>query len=200
MSDKKVVDYLKKEHKWEEYLFIFCSFVVVIVGALILTGNLEIKESQGLLAENPKAFAWVLILIGSAGAIYGIIKNSNEVKYRKKSVYYELKKESEDNLKNKFSILSCDKIEIDNLSYVYIITITIGNVEFMLEVMPKETSMLIDVIPDDDNIISDEEYEKIDELTKTFNSTEISKDELISKFINFINTNLDVVNNYGKKC
>lgn len=194
-----IKNFTTKENEWENFLFLVVSVITVILGVLILIGKLSIKDDAGIIGQHPQVFSWILILFGVFGAIYASIKLKKQMDYKKKSVFYEIKKINDETIKNKLSILGYDHIEIDNLSSGYYITLTFVNVEFNLNVSINEVNMEIDLLPEENLYYSDDELDSLDDLSLTLDSTKVSKDELISKFINFVNNNLDKVKNYGKK-
>lgn len=69
----RIWEYLKEEHKWENYAFLVISIFTVVLGAVILSGTLlTIKESIPLIGEYPKVFAWILVGVGSLGTLYAL--------------------------------------------------------------------------------------------------------------------------------
>ena len=199
MSNNSIKNFTTKENEWENFLLLMVSVITVILGVLILIGKLSISDDAGIIGQHTQVFSWILILFGIGGAIYASIKLKKQMDYKKKSVFYEIKKINDETIKNKLSILEYDHIEIDNLSSGYYITLTFVNVEFNLNVSIKEVNMEIDLLPEENLYYSDDELDSLDDLSLTLDSTKVSKDELISKFINFVNNNLDKVKNYGKK-
>ena len=69
----RIVEYLKEEHKWENYLFLVVALITVVLGSLILVGVLSIKPHIPLIGEFPKAFAWFLTIFGGLGLIYSLV-------------------------------------------------------------------------------------------------------------------------------
>ncbi|MDE5566514.1 MAG: hypothetical protein K2I77_05970, partial [Anaeroplasmataceae bacterium] len=57
----RIIQYLKETHKWENYLFLFLSLMVLILGCLILAGTLTVKENFWLIGKHPKGFGWILV-------------------------------------------------------------------------------------------------------------------------------------------
>lgn len=68
----RIWQYLKETHKWENYVFLFFSVVVLLLGLLILTGALTIKESAWLIGDYPKLFAWILVGLAGVFTLYGL--------------------------------------------------------------------------------------------------------------------------------
>jgi len=68
----RIGDYLKEEHKWENWLFISVSVIVLLLGCLILNGALVVKDNMPVVGDHSKVFAWVLIVISSIGLVYAI--------------------------------------------------------------------------------------------------------------------------------
>lgn len=71
-KESRILQYLKETHKWENYVFLAASVVVLIIGCLILGGTLVVKENTWLIGSRPKVFAWVLVGIATVFTIYGL--------------------------------------------------------------------------------------------------------------------------------
>lgn len=57
----RILEYLKSEHKWENYVLLFLSLFALVLGCLIINGTLNVSEDFPLIGNFPKVFAWVLI-------------------------------------------------------------------------------------------------------------------------------------------
>ena len=68
----RIWQYLKETHKWENYVFLFFSIVVLALGLLILTGALNVKEDAWLIGDYPKVFAWILVGLSGLFTLYGL--------------------------------------------------------------------------------------------------------------------------------
>ena len=68
----RIWQYLKETHKWENYVFLFFSVVVLALGLLILTGALNVKEDAWLIGDYPKVFAWILVGLSGLFTLYGL--------------------------------------------------------------------------------------------------------------------------------
>ena len=68
----RIWQYLKETHKWENYVFLFFSVVVLALGLLILTGALNVKEDAWLIGGYPTVFAWILVGISGLFTLYGL--------------------------------------------------------------------------------------------------------------------------------
>lgn len=68
----RILEYLMEEHKWENYVFLAVSIITLLLGMLILTGVLTVKQDIVLIGKYPKAFAWTLIGISGLGTLYAI--------------------------------------------------------------------------------------------------------------------------------
>ena len=68
----RIGEYLKTEHKWENYLFVFVSVVTLVLGCLILNGALIVKDDFPLIGEHPTLFAWILIGLATIALIYAL--------------------------------------------------------------------------------------------------------------------------------
>lgn len=74
INDKpsRIMQYLKETHKWENYVFLLFSALVLMLGCLILTGTLTVKQNFWLIGEHPTVFAWVLVVVGILFTIYAL--------------------------------------------------------------------------------------------------------------------------------
>ena len=72
MGIYRISEYLKEEHKWENWVFLAVSVIVLALGLLILNGSLVVKENFPLIGSYPKVFAWVLVGISSIGILYAL--------------------------------------------------------------------------------------------------------------------------------
>ena len=68
----RIWQYLKETHKWENYVFLFFSVVVLVLGLLILTGTLNVKEDAWLIGDYPTVFAWILVGLSGLFTLYGL--------------------------------------------------------------------------------------------------------------------------------
>ena len=68
----RILEYLQTEHKWESYLFIAVSLVTLILGCLMLTGTLIVKDDFPLIGDYPNVFAWGLVIVSGLGLIYAL--------------------------------------------------------------------------------------------------------------------------------
>ncbi len=68
----RILEYLKTEHKWENYLFLVISLVVLMLGVLILTGVLVVREDFPLIGKNATVYGWVLVVVAGLGTLYAL--------------------------------------------------------------------------------------------------------------------------------
>ncbi len=64
--------YLKEEHKWENYVFLIVSVIVLVLGMLILNGALVVKDNFPLIGGHSTPFGWTLVGIAALGTLYGL--------------------------------------------------------------------------------------------------------------------------------
>ena len=68
----RIMEYLKTEHQWENYLFLVVAAVTLVLGFLIIDGTLIIKKSFPLIGDHPKIFSWSLVVISAFGLVYAL--------------------------------------------------------------------------------------------------------------------------------
>lgn len=57
----RILEYLKNEHKWENYVLLFLSLFALVLGLLILNGTLQVSADFPLIGNFPKVFAGILV-------------------------------------------------------------------------------------------------------------------------------------------
>ena len=72
-GNSRILNYLKEEHKWENYVFLVVALITVLLGALILAGTLTVKQNIPLIGDYPKGFAWFLVGFGGLGLLYSLV-------------------------------------------------------------------------------------------------------------------------------
>ncbi|MGM9969012.1 MAG: preprotein translocase subunit SecE [Anaeroplasma sp.] len=72
MGIYRIWEYLKTEHKWENYFFVVISLITLILGCLILTGSLVVKDNFPVIGDHPTAFAIILVVAAGLGLIYAL--------------------------------------------------------------------------------------------------------------------------------
>ena len=68
----RIWQYLKETHKWENYVFLIFSVLVLVLGCLILTNALSVRQDFWLIGKYPKAFGGILVGISGLFTIYGL--------------------------------------------------------------------------------------------------------------------------------
>ncbi|MBS1476410.1 MAG: preprotein translocase subunit SecE [Acholeplasmatales bacterium] len=71
-TTSRIWEYIKTEHKWENYFFMFISIAVLILGVFILNGTLTIKSKVPIIGSFPKAFAIIIIVVASLSLVYAV--------------------------------------------------------------------------------------------------------------------------------
>ena len=67
----RIGEYLREEHKWENWVFLGLSIVVLTLGMLILNGALTINDSFPVLGGHGTLFGTILTIVGGLAVIYG---------------------------------------------------------------------------------------------------------------------------------
>lgn len=68
----RIWQYLKETHKWENYVFLLFSVVVLVLGCLILTGTLTVRQDYWFIGQHPTAFGWILVVIAGIFTVYAL--------------------------------------------------------------------------------------------------------------------------------
>ncbi len=68
----RILEVLSKDYKWETYLYMFVSIVLIVLGSLILNGVISFRDSIPIVGTYPKAFAIVLVVVGVLSLIYSL--------------------------------------------------------------------------------------------------------------------------------
>ncbi len=72
MGVYRIIDYMKEEHKWENYLFVGISIIIMVMGGMILSGALVVRNDFPVIGPNPTLFAWLLLGVGFLALIYSL--------------------------------------------------------------------------------------------------------------------------------
>ncbi|MGB3996916.1 MAG: preprotein translocase subunit SecE [Bacilli bacterium] len=84
MAEKKektnsILSIFAKEYKYEGLILLFLSLLAIVLGAMVLIGEtsggtsgLTINEEVFLIGDYPRAFAWILIILGVMSLILSI--------------------------------------------------------------------------------------------------------------------------------
>lgn len=68
-----LLEYVKTEHKWENFLFLFLSVLIMVLGGIILTRVLVVNPNIPFIGKYPDAFGWILIGVGFISLIYSVV-------------------------------------------------------------------------------------------------------------------------------
>lgn len=78
-KESRIWEYLKTEHKWENYLFIFLSLALLVLGIFILNGTLQVNKSVPIIGSFHVPFAIIIVVISVISLVYALypfFKNS----------------------------------------------------------------------------------------------------------------------------
>ncbi len=68
----RIAQYLKEEHKWFNYVLLFISVFVLMLGILILVGTLVVKENIWFIGEHPTLYGIIIVVISALGTLYSL--------------------------------------------------------------------------------------------------------------------------------
>lgn len=68
----RIWNYIKEEHKWENYVFLLISVVTLVLGVLILVGTLVVRPDFPVIGGIPMVFGWILVVVAAAGVVYAL--------------------------------------------------------------------------------------------------------------------------------
>ena len=71
----RVLEFLVKEHKYENLFLAILGIVAIEFGVLLLTKVLEIPTSAFLIGNEPNStiFSWVLVVLGAVSVVLSVI-------------------------------------------------------------------------------------------------------------------------------
>lgn len=78
MSDKKSTntkpskfwEILTKDYKYENLILVILSITVLVFGALIVAGSLNVNQSFPVIGKYPEVFAWSIIVIAVSALLF----------------------------------------------------------------------------------------------------------------------------------
>ena len=78
-KENRIISIFTKEYKYEGLILLFLSIIAIVLGVLVLVGvnsegseGLIINEDVFLIGDYPKAFAWILIVLGAASLVLAV--------------------------------------------------------------------------------------------------------------------------------
>lgn len=71
----RVIEFVSKEHKYENLILAVLAIVAIELGVLILTNVLSIPDSAFLIGGDPNAtiFSWALVVLGAVSLVLSVI-------------------------------------------------------------------------------------------------------------------------------
>lgn len=76
---KSLLSIIAKEYKWEGLVLLILSLISIILGVMIIIGvksegteGLIVNEDFFFIGEYPKAFAWILIILGAVSFVLAV--------------------------------------------------------------------------------------------------------------------------------
>ena len=179
---------MKKNNKWENYVFIVFSVIVFILGLLIVIGKLTVKEDMGLISKNPKVFGIILMVICAIFIVYGVLTELKRKKLRKSS-YYTIKKMTDSEIKNRLALLDED-VKIERVGSLIVISLEYKDGIFELNISEDNFNIGFDYLDEESyEALSEEEKQRLDDMFYEGNPLELSEKEIFDKFIEYVNTN-----------
>jgi len=68
----RIGQYLKEEHKWENWLFLAISIITMVLGGLLLNGALIVRSDFPFFGEHPDVLGWILFGFAGIGLLYAL--------------------------------------------------------------------------------------------------------------------------------
>lgn len=68
----RIGEYLREEHKWENYVFLLLAIFVLVLGMLILNGALSVSDSFPILGGHGTLVGTILSIVGGLFVLYGL--------------------------------------------------------------------------------------------------------------------------------
>ncbi len=187
MSDKKLGSILKKENKWEKYIYPIICLVTAILAILIYAGVLEVNLKNDKV--SPNTFATILLVV----SLFGLVKGVYDIfKEKKQFVKVFDKMYSNDDICQKLSVLGFPKESIKIIRQDYFINIYIieNNMAYDLYVDNFQAVISYDYSEEYIENLSDDEINNLEELNSELielKVKDIMVEELLDKYINYVN-------------
>lgn len=187
MSDKKLGSILKKENKWENYIYPIICLVTAILAILIYAGVLEVNLKNDKV--SPNTFATILLVVSLIGLVKGVYDIFKE---KKQFVKVFDKMYSNDDICQKLSVLGFPKESIKIIRQDYFINIYIieNNMAYDLYVDNFQAVISYDYSEEYIENLSDDEIDNLEELNSELielKVKDIKVEELLDKYINYVN-------------
>ena len=187
MNDKKLGSILKKENKWEKYIYPIICLVTAILAILIYAGALEVNLKNDKV--SPNTFATILLVVSLIGLVKGVYDIFKE---KKQFVKVFDKMYSNDDICQKLSVLGFPKESIKIIRQDYFINIYIieNNMAYDLYVDNFQAVISYDYSEEYIENLSDDEINNLEELNSELIELKVKNikvEELLDKYINYVN-------------
>lgn len=167
--------------KSEGYAMLFVASLMISLSILIFTGNLYKEFEKKILIGVLGLILGVLTLVVSMITIY---KNK---KYEK-SVLYDFLIYNDEKIKNRLSDLKVSKNNINIIKDVNVtIVVKIDNISYEAYIHKAKITFMADCEENYYNKLSDVKKNYLDSLIEEFSTLLISKEEVLDRFVKFIN-------------
>ena len=182
---------MRRNNKFENYLFIAFSLITFILGLLIVIGKLAVNKDAALIGEHPIAFGLILMFFSFIFIVYGILTELKRIKF-KKSSYYIIKKMTDTEIKNRLALLD-EEIKIERIGGLIVISLNYKDGIFELNISEDQFNISFDYT--DEGLydsLSEEEKQRLDDMFYEGDSLKVSEKEIFTKFIEYVNTNKEI--------
>lgn len=88
-----VMAVFEKDYKYEGLILLFLAIIAIVLGVMILVGDLTVSSSAPLIGDYPKVFAWILTILGAASLLLAVYPYYKPSAYEIKRVTWPTKGE-----------------------------------------------------------------------------------------------------------
>lgn len=183
---------MRRNNKFENYLFIAFSLITFILGLLIVIGKLAVNKDAALIGEHPIAFGLILMFFSFIFIVYGILTELKRIKF-KKSSYYIIKKMTDTEIKNRLALLD-EEIKIERIGGLIVISLNYKDGIFELNISEEDFNISFDYTDEElYDSLSEEEKQRLDDMFYEGDPLKVSEKEIFNKFIEYVNTNKEIL-------
>lgn len=171
--------------RYDSYSMLAVGLIMVVLSILIFTGSIYKTF------EKKEVIAWLGLILGVLTIILGIVVIRKDLKYEK-SVLFDFLIFDNDKIKNKLATLKISKKDMNVIKDSNVtIVVKHNNISYEAYIRKMKITFIADCSEEYYNSINDAKKALLDKLIEEHSTLLITKEEVLDKFIKFIEKSKD---------
>jgi hypothetical protein len=184
MAKNKIVS----QKKQSEGYSMLAAGVIMIVLSILIFADIIYKSF-----EKKEVVAWLGLILGILTVVVGVISIRKELRYRK-SVLFDMLLFDAEKIKNKLSPLKILRKDMNVIKDSNVtIVVKYNNISYEAYIHKTKITFIADCEDEYYQKLNDNKKQYLDSLFETHNTLLITKEEVLDKFIKFIEKSKDKI-------